>query len=266
MIDAGQYTVVATTAAGCTSTSAVSNVVVNALPANPVITPLGSTVFCAGGSVVLETPLVAGYTYEWTVNGISISGATSNQYTVADSSGFYSVVVTNADGCTAIASISYQVVVNPLPAIPVITAVVDTLFASGTGPFQWYLNGSAISGATGSYYVVTANGNYSVLVTDINGCESVSLPYVFTTVGIGQITSASFNVFPNPSNGIYNIQFDESASENSYKVYEVTGKLIQSGIFKELNVKLDIGGVPAGVYFLTIGTATSAEVIKLVKN
>ncbi|MBK7391439.1 MAG: hypothetical protein IPI23_20920 [Bacteroidetes bacterium] len=124
VIDAGQYSVVATNAAGCTSSSLATTIVVNALPANPVITPLGSTVFCAGGSVILETSLVTGYTYQWTVNGVLISGATSNQYTVADSSGFYSVEVTNADGCSAIASISYQVVVNPLPAVPVITAVV----------------------------------------------------------------------------------------------------------------------------------------------
>jgi hypothetical protein len=266
VIDAGQYTVVATNAAGCTTTSAATNVVVNALPPNPVINPLGSTVFCAGGSVVLETPLVTGYTYQWTVNGVLISGATSNQYTVADSSGFYSVEVTNADGCSAIASISYQVVVNPLPAVPVITAVVDTLFASGSGPFQWYLNGNAISGATGSYYVVTANGNYSVMVTDVNGCESASLPYIFTTVGIGQISAGSFNVFPNPSNGLYVVTFTENASGNNYVIHEVAGKLIQSGKLNSSNSKLDISEVPAGIYFLTISNSTSSEVIKLVKN
>ncbi|MBK8413209.1 MAG: T9SS type A sorting domain-containing protein [Bacteroidetes bacterium] len=266
VIDAGQYSVVATNAAGCTSSSLATTIVVNALPANPVITPLGSTVFCAGGSVILETSLVTGYTYQWTVNGLLISGATSNQYTVADSSGFYSVEVTNADGCSAIASISYQVVVNPLPAVPVITAVVDTLFASGSGPFQWYLNGNTIAGATGSYYVVTANGNYSVMVTDSNGCESASLPYIFTTVGIGQISAGNFNVFPNPSNGVYVVQFAEKVTGNSYMIHEVTGKLIMSGEFNGSNAKLDIGNVPAGIYFLTIANATSSEVIKLVKN
>ena len=197
---------------------------------------------------------------------VLISVSTSNQYTFADSSGFYSVEVTNADGCSAIASISYQVVVNPLPAVPVITAVVDTLFASGSGPFQWYLNGNTIAGATGSYYVVTANGNYSVMVTDSNGCESASLPYIFTTVGIGQISAGNFNVFPNPSNGVYVVQFAEKVTGNSYMIHEVTGKRIRAGEFNGSNAKLDIGNVPAGIYFLTITNATSSEVIKLVKN
>ncbi|MBK9049107.1 MAG: T9SS type A sorting domain-containing protein [Bacteroidetes bacterium] len=49
-------------------------------------------------------------------------------------------------------------------------------------------------------------------------------------------------------------------------IHEVTGKLIMSGEFNGSNAKLDIGNVPAGIYFLTIANATSSEVIKLVKN
>ncbi|MBL0343607.1 MAG: hypothetical protein IPP71_23780 [Bacteroidetes bacterium] len=170
--DGGTYTVIATGVSGCTSVSAPGiDVIVNNPPPSPVITASGSTLFCEGGSVTLEVPLISGYSYQWTLANIDINGATSNQYTVTTNTGFYSVNVTDANGCSSPATISYQVTVNPLPAVPVITQSNDTLYVSGAGQFQWYLDGSAITGATGTFYVVTLNGNYTVTVSDSNACE-----------------------------------------------------------------------------------------------
>lgn len=45
-----------------------------------------------------------------------------------------------------------------------------TLSASPAGTFQWYRDGTAINGATGSTYSVTASGFYSVSVTSVGGC------------------------------------------------------------------------------------------------
>lgn len=48
-----------------------------------------------------------------------------------------------------------------------------TAQASTTGlAFQWYKDGIAITGATGSTYSATSAGDYSVIVTDAGGCAS----------------------------------------------------------------------------------------------
>ncbi|MEY3075011.1 MAG: hypothetical protein RJB25_649, partial [Bacteroidota bacterium] len=72
-----------------------------------------------------------------------------------------------------------NVTVNALPATPVITASGSTSFCTG-GSVD--LSSSAASGnvwstnATTSTITVATTGNYSVTVTDANGCSSVSAP------------------------------------------------------------------------------------------
>lgn len=266
-VDAGgSYTVLATNASGCTSISNGTTVTVNSLPTAPVITALGSTVFCAGGSVVLETPLVAGYTYQWLVDGIVIPGAIANQYSVSDSSGFYSVIATNLNGCTALSVISYQVVVNPLPAVPVVTASYDTLFASGTGPFQWYLDGVLIPGATGQSQVVTANGNYTVTVTDANGCSATSAVYIFTNVGITEVSSINCQVYPNPSSSIFNVQMSGLTQVDMVTVSDIAGKEVRN--FKDAGSRfsIDLSECASGWYTLQVRSASGTVNIKLIKN
>ena len=88
---AGTYTVTGYTAAGCTSQSSVTSVVVNALPV-ATVSASGTTTFCLGDSVVLSAP--AGYTYLWS------TGATTQSISAKDA-GVYSVMVTDGSGCSA---------------------------------------------------------------------------------------------------------------------------------------------------------------------
>ena len=172
----GSYTVVVTTNS-CSSTSAATTVTVNAYPSTPAITANGATTFCDGGSVVLTSSSASGN--QWYLNGTAISGATSQSYT-ATASGSYTVVVTTS-GCST-TSAATTVTVNPYPSTPAITAGGSTSFCSGgsvtltsssSSGNQWYLNGTAISGATSQSYTAAASGSYTVVVTT-NGCSSTS--------------------------------------------------------------------------------------------
>lgn len=59
----------------------------------PVITATGSTTIANGGSVLLSASPTTGYTYQWSVDGNIIPGATSNTYT-ATKTGGYTVAIT----------------------------------------------------------------------------------------------------------------------------------------------------------------------------
>ncbi|WP_139205883.1 gliding motility-associated C-terminal domain-containing protein [Pedobacter sp. ok626] len=172
---AGKYTVIVTNLNGCFSpVSDVFTLTVNALPAKPGIT--GTNIICAGDVAVLTAS--AGTDYQWYLEGTAISGATGQTYD-AKVTGKYTVVVTNSNGCFSPVSDAFTLTVNALPAKPGITGTniicagdVAVLTASAGTDYQWYLEGTAISGATGQTYDAKVTGKYTVVVTNSNGCFS----------------------------------------------------------------------------------------------
>jgi hypothetical protein len=164
---------------------------------NPTVTaPTASNTgpYCAGGTISLSTPLVAGAIYAWTgPTGFTsaLQNPTRTNAAVADG-GIYSVTIT-VNGCTSPAGTT-TVTVNPLPPTPTITPGGPTTFCTGgsvtltsssaTGN-QWYLTGNPIGGATSNTYVATASGSYTVTVTDVNSCTSA--PSAATVVTVNSI-------------------------------------------------------------------------------
>jgi gliding motility-associated-like protein len=163
----GNYSVRVTNANGCQSTSSIATIVTsNALPATPVITAGGPTTFCEGGSVNLTSS--PGTSYLWS------TGETSSGVDVSIT-GSYTVRVTNVNGCQSAPSLAALVTVNALPAMPVITSSGPTTFCEGESVTLTSSAGSSYlwsTGATTSGINVSTAGNYSVQVTDANGCQS----------------------------------------------------------------------------------------------
>ncbi|MDX9812234.1 MAG: PKD-like domain-containing protein, partial [Bacteroidales bacterium] len=162
----GSYTVTVTDANGCSATSLPTVVTVNPLPV-VTISADGPTTFCQGEDVILTSS--AGNSYLWS------TGATTQSITVT-SSGSYSVVLTDTNGCSA-TSDPVAVTVHPLPDVPVITPGGPVIFCEGgnvvltSSPAASYLWNT---GATTQSVIVNTTGSYSVTITDTNGCSSTS--------------------------------------------------------------------------------------------
>ena len=86
----GAYSVQVTNAAGCSGTSPAVTVTINPLPARPIITAVNNVMTATDASPVVS--------YQWYQNGTILPGATSQTYT--DTSGSYTVMVTDANGCS----------------------------------------------------------------------------------------------------------------------------------------------------------------------
>ncbi|MEC4048585.1 Ig-like domain-containing protein [Flavobacterium sp. SUN046] len=176
----GNYTVRVSSANGCSATSSATNVVVNSLP-TATITANGATTFCSGGSVTLTAS--SGSSYLWS------NGATTNSINV-NTAGNYSVTITDANGCSATSAVK-NIIVNALPATS-ITANGATTFCSGGSVTLTASSGSSYlwsNGATTSSISSTISGNYSVTVTNENGCSATSSAMPITVLAASSSSS-----------------------------------------------------------------------------
>ncbi len=162
---------------------------------NPITVPTitGGADACSGSEVTYTTE--SGMSnYDWkVVGGQIISGGSSTDNTItirwnSSGSGNVSVDYTNTAGCkasgggsTKIVILQNAVTILDQPSSSVILCSGEPLslsvIASGFGiTYQWYLNGAAIAGATGSTYNVASgkpsnSGDYYAVVT--GACNSV---------------------------------------------------------------------------------------------
>jgi hypothetical protein len=158
------------------------SILIQPTAAQAVITAGGSLSICPGGNVGLLVPSVAGLSYQWKLGANNIAGATGNNY-MATAAGAYTVAVTNAAGCSRV-SAGKTVSVLTAPTATITPSTAQSLCATGSVSFtantgaglsyNWLMTGSGIPGATNNTYNATAAGNYSVQVTNSNGCSAIS--------------------------------------------------------------------------------------------
>lgn len=162
----GSFTLKQTDLNGCQSTSDAVNIKVNPLPATPVITALRPTTFCLRDYTTLRSS--EAYSYIWS------NGATSRDLEIK-AAGSFSIVAKDQNGCISPASPAVAVVVNPLPATPVITADGPTTFCADLSVnlqstaavgYLWS-NGSPVQTLK-----VTTAGTYSVQTINEFQCYS----------------------------------------------------------------------------------------------
>ncbi|RYZ24619.1 MAG: T9SS type A sorting domain-containing protein [Chitinophagaceae bacterium] len=185
-LTAGTYSVIITDANGCTGT--VSNISLSQ-PTAPVSgTTVVTNVSCFGGSNGSINLTPAGgtgpYTFNWG-NGITTEDRTGL------TAGTYSVTITDANGCTrTVSNISVGQPTSPVSGSTVVTNVacfggtngaINLTPAGGTGPYTYNWN----NGATTEDRTGLAAGNYSVIITDANGCTAT-----VSNISVGQPAAA----------------------------------------------------------------------------
>lgn len=151
----------------------------------------GSNSGCVNPGVVLSTSSYSAY--QWIKDGTDISGATQQTYT-AKSSGVYQVRVTDIHGCQGVSSgFTLTVYDNPVPVVQGVSQGCPTLLSTTEEfvTYQWKLGSNNIPGATSREYLATANGTYTVVVTDVNGCSGTSANYTISNYPVPTITGNS---------------------------------------------------------------------------
>lgn len=237
------------------------------LPATPgSIT--GATTLCSGTPATFSIDTVAGassYTWVLPEGWTGSSDSAGIEVIPGDDNGTIYVAANNY--CATGDSASLEITVNPSP-VPVIAQNNNIL--STTLPFetyQWLLNNEAIAGATNPTYVATAAGDYSVSVTNEEGCSGVSgALHIGGGTGIDntQPSSNSITIYPNPVKDYLYLQCREAIDIN---ISTIDGRTLQAGRLSRGMNPIDFTGYAKGVYLLRIYSAdgTFMESHKIIK-
>lgn len=194
-LTAATYTFIITDAHGCVQADTVS------VPSPPQLimsTTNLQNVLCFGGNTGTDTATVTGgtpgYTYLWSPFGGTTATATGL------TPGSYTVLVTDANGCTAFSPV---VIITEPPLLTSTSNQINELCFGGSTASTWVIpNGGtpqynyiwSPTGGNGATASNLAAGNYTVIVTDANGCTNVD------TYTITQPTQLI--VDPNPSSQV----------------------------------------------------------------
>lgn len=237
-------------------------------PSVPVITSGGPLTFCDGDSVVLtcnDTNAI-----QWYVDGNMLIGETGSSLSV-NTSGDYSVIITNSTGCTAQSVVS-SVIVNPNPPKPTFYVVGNTLNCVLSGyMLQWYFQNNVLTGETGQTLNATQQGTYFVTATDsASGCSTVSDTILFTPVSATELVSQSFTAMLSPNPAAAEVLLTLTSAINSVtqiQIMEMTGKLILQQEFNSqrgiTRFPVSLNGYSKGLYLVRITQGNNSKTLRL---
>lgn len=204
----GSYTVTATSESGaCVKTS--NTIVINSgagtLPADPVISSNSPLCNVPGQNLQLNGPTVAGVTYHWTgPNGFtsSVEDPQVLNVTAADA-GIYSLQLSNgtcfSNTATTLVDIANLASFNVSSSVPSNTICqgsnLSLSVTSQSGyTYQWIKDGVDIGGQTASNLTVTAQGAYTVRVTNTAlSCSLTTSPATNVTVLTAPVAAFALN-------------------------------------------------------------------------
>jgi len=226
---------------------------------------------CEGGSFSLSAAgAPSDGTYKWYLSqssAESIPGETAATFETPSltASTTYYVSILNATGCEGARMPVTAEIINVAPAITADGNVLSSNVATGN---QWYLNGTAIPGATSQTYQATQSGLYKLIVT-VGTCSKQVEKEFAVTGDIADDGVKGYDVYPNATAGLIYVEVATidavSVSVKNQLGTEITrNDLKQSGDTRK--GQLDISGHASGVYLVVISHGERTVIRKIVKN
>ncbi|MCW3071298.1 MAG: C-terminal target protein [Bacteroidetes bacterium] len=248
-IAAGTYTVQITDANSCTGTVAVTVT----QPSAPVSgTTIVTSVACFGGSngAINFTPSggTPGYTFNW-------GGGVTTEDRTGLASGNYTVITTDANGCTGTVTVTVTQPSAPVSGTTVVTNVAcfggsnGTIDLTPTGGTPGYTYNWLPSGPTTQDRIGISAGTYTVQITDANGCTGTVTVTVTQPPAISVSLASQTNISCNGgSNGAATVSV--SGGTTSYSYNWTPGNPTGDGT-------ASVTGLTAGTWTCTVTDANS---------
>ncbi|HYD22628.1 MAG TPA: T9SS type A sorting domain-containing protein [Flavipsychrobacter sp.] len=130
---------------------------------------------------------------------------------------------------------------------------------------KWYIGTSVVDSGAGIWAKPTASTTYIVEQTLCGLVKRDTVNVQVVPVSVNGITnSRQLSIYPNPANNTLTVS-QEKVIFNSVSVINGVGQQVSSFPLNEKETRLDIGALPAGVYYLQLNGDKGREVRSFVK-
>jgi hypothetical protein len=133
--------------------------------------------------------------------------------------------------------------------------------------YQWIncSNGSFInSTASNNQDIdVAETGNYGVIINQ-NGCIDTSACVYVNYVGIDEVSSNDFSVYPNPNSGVFYADITKIDDSFTLEIYNQIGQRLFKKINYKSQEKIDLTYLPKGIYFVQLKSDNSNTIQKII--
>ncbi|MFW5709900.1 MAG: T9SS type A sorting domain-containing protein, partial [Bacteroidota bacterium] len=200
------------------------------------------------------------------------------------SSGIYQVVVNDENNCGPLTSDAMTINEPPLLVLSITdttdatssTANDGAIVASGsggTGTITFTLSPGDVENSTGEFTGL-APGNYTVLLSDENGCSQniADIPVNYPS-GVRHLSRAGqVTVSPNPFSETFRLIFEKPVQTRyEVEIYDMTGKLMKTrqinlGKVQNKELEMNFTGYPSGVYLLRLKSGELTKYMRVVKE
>ena len=187
------------------------------------------------------------YFYDWELQGPSCSSAA------------IPVVVNVSSGVTP--SYTYSQSANTFTF---------TNTSTGSTSWLWNFGDGDTSTVQSPVHTYLANGNYTVTLYAYNGVcyDTVNQIVSIITTGMSSLAAnSSFKIYPNPTDGIFNLEINLSIAQDiKFRVMNILGETISARILSNVSsgtYSIDLSNEAKGIYFVEIN-ADGKTVVKKV--
>jgi len=161
----------------------------------------------------------------------------------------YTVTTGDTQGCEGMDEVVVSVYEYPESSF-IING--NLLTASDGSLYQWLLNGELIPSATSQSYEIEEDGDYSVLISNEFGCETLSEALFATYTSVSEIDNQSIGVFPNPAGSAVTLSIPYSKS--SVQIFNNTGQLVFEQLVVYGPLQLKVASWASGIYEVLVRT------------
>ena len=174
--------------------------------------------------------------------------------------------------------VSANILVNPLPQSD-FNFVIDsgivtfTNISTDAESFNWDFDDGETSSDEDPIHIYSQTGDYTVSLTTTNSCGSNTISYTFsitiTDIDIIDRNTSFLDIFPNPNNGNFMVQFESSdIGQITIELYGLLGQKIYSELVNNFNGlykhELNLSNNSAGIYYLKVKTDKANYIKKIV--
>ena len=182
--------------------------------------------------------------YTWSVNGQTYSAT-----------GVYTDTINGIGVCDSIVTLNLTIS-NIDTQVTIDSDDITLISTSGYSAYQWIncdKDFIVISGANNSSFTAPGNGNYAVIINE-GTCSDTSACLIIDHLNLFEEEKNNIIIYPNPTDGMVNIDFMKPSEGSTIKVFDMIGKLVQEfKVEHQEQFKFSLKG-GSGVYTIEVQT------------